>query len=167
MTVCNIESRHRFKETDNFLHFKRVIHYIQGVAYTVFGNKIGNRFLFRHQLQHIGADLRPFFVSQEHRAGLGLCLRNVAHPVLLLFRPGKLVAADDSVPVFFHSSCSHQTNLDVLVHPLPVNIKAGGLILFHLAVFHIFQQILPCFGVHCVAVGIRAFRHGGFRLGNC
>ena len=167
MAVRNVKCGHRLKETGDLTDLHRIVYHIQGIAHAVFGDKVDDRFPLRHQLQDVRADFRTLPVGQEHRTGLGFCHGNVTYPVLLLFGPGQFVPADGAVAVFFHRCRCHQSDLDMLVHPLPVNIKAGRLILFHFAAGNIADQIFPGLCVDFITVGVCTFGQRGFRFGYC
>ena len=73
------------------------------------------------------------------------------------------MAFDDAFLVFLQGCGSHQTDLDVGPHLLPVDVVAGLGILFHLALGHVVLQVFPGFGINPGIRFCNAFRQIRFR----
>jgi len=73
-----------------------------------------------------GVEVGPGVVGQEDRAGLGVELADVAGAVVLLVLPGQLVLADHVGVIVVHRRAGGQRGLNVIAHPLAVDVEAVG-----------------------------------------
>ena len=165
VAVGDVEAGHGIEESGDARLLHLVRHHPEGVADTVVGGQIVEGF----SLADTGDDLvhlLPVTVGEEDRSGLGIQGVDLAHPVVLLLRPGELVAADPVALVVGHRGDRHQAGLHVLSHLQTVDVVAGSLLPHQDPFLDHPLQVLRPLSVDRRIVGIGSLRQVDLRLGD-
>jgi hypothetical protein len=107
--------------------FQRIVHHPQRVSDAVSGDELRGGVADR-PMGYERVDHRMVAVGEKHRTGVRADRIGMAGAVILLVRPGVLVFLDPAFEVVADRDRSDDAGLDVLVHPLPVEVERRSLV---------------------------------------
>ena len=125
MTVCNIQAGDLCKKPGKIRDHIVIGHSPQGMSHPVScGEVVLGRIVPQIALQK-NLDFFIFPVGQEHRLRMGVAHIKMSDPILFLFYTGVFVFPDHIVQIVIHRYTADQTDLNIPVHHLFVDVEHG------------------------------------------
>ncbi len=146
MAVGDIELGHRGEGRDQRIDIRRLVDHPEHMLDPVGSDEIVGRLPCGQPFDQ-RIDLGSRAIGQEDRSGVGVERLDVAGPIVLLLRPRVLVLLDQIGLVLVDARPGHETGLDVVAHPLPVEIERRPFLADEHPVVLELLQILRALGI--------------------
>ena len=130
-----------------------VVHDPHGLLHAIL-RKVINRRVRRLPILQYRMEVSLWAAGQEDRPCIRVARINMADPVRLFVRTGKLMLFDHVVAVIVDRCAANQARLRAAPHDLAVDIEAGLCVLFANAVRHKLFEIFPRLRINAAVIGV-------------